>query len=96
MIVGVCGLGYTGSGAVLDLLKEFDENYVIDAMEFALAYTPDGLEDLEYHLVKSPSRYFSSDIAIKRFKNYIKSRCTLRSKYKAVTIIRLNLYHMTT
>lgn len=85
MIIGVCGLGYTGSSAVVDFLKEFDENYVIDAMEFALAYIPDGLEDLEYHLIKSPSRYFSSDIAIRRFKNYIESRCTPRSKYKAVT-----------
>lgn len=85
MIIGVCGLGYTGSGAVLDLLKEFDENHVIDQLEFAIAYNPDGLEDLEYHLLKNVSRYLSSDIAIKRFKNYIKSKCTPRGTYQIVT-----------
>lgn len=85
MIIGVCGLGYTGSGAVLDFLKEFEENQVIDEVEFSLAYFPDGLEDLEYHLVKNPSRYFSSDVAIKRFRNYYKSMCSPRSWYKNAT-----------
>lgn len=85
MIIGVCGLGYTGSGAVIDLLKEFEENHVIDEMEFAIAYAPDCLEDLEFHLVKNPSRYFSSDVAIRRFKNYIKFRNTPRSGYRVLT-----------
>ena len=84
MIVGVCGLGYTGSGAVLDYLKEFDDNFVIDKMEFALAYSPDGIADLEYHLM-NPSRYFSSDIAIRRFKKYIKVKYTPRSGYRLAT-----------
>ena len=85
MLIGVCGYGYTGSGAVLDFLKEFEENVVIDNMEFTLSYYPDGLEDLEYHLIKNVSRYFSSDAAIKRFNNYIKSLNTLRSPYKKLT-----------
>lgn len=72
--IGVCGLGYTGSGAVIDLLREFDDASVREDPEFSLVYTPDGLEDLEYHLVKAPSRYMSSDIAIKRFISYVKGR----------------------
>ena len=67
MIVGICGYGYTGSGAVLDLMKETDGCRVIET-EFMLPYFPDGLEDLEYHLMEQPSRFFSSDIALLRFR----------------------------
>lgn len=73
-IVGVCGMGYTGSGAVLDLLKEFDDLEVSADPEFSLSYIPDGLEDLEYHLVKAPSRYMSSDVAILRFIQMVNGR----------------------
>ena len=67
MIVGICGYGYTGSGAVLDLIKETDSCRLIET-EFMLPYFPDGLEDLAYHLVEQPSRFFSSDIALLRFR----------------------------
>lgn len=72
--IGVCGMGYTGSGAVIDLMKEFDDVDVNADPEFSLSYTPDGLEDLEYHLVKAPSRYMSSDVAIYRFKKFVEGR----------------------
>lgn len=74
MIVGVCGYGYTGSGAVLDLLKEYSECNVFDDFEFSIAYIPDGLKDLEYHLMIQPNRFMSSDIAVSRFIKYIEGR----------------------
>lgn len=85
MIVGVCGYGYTGSGAVLDFLKEFRDNKVIDDMEFTLTYLPGGLEDLEYFLTKNHSRFFSGDRAIKRFKRFIKSLNSPKHPYNKLT-----------
>lgn len=70
MIIGVCGYGYTGSGAVLDMLKEYDGLNIIENFELELIYKPDGIEALEYYLMKSPSRFFGSDTAIRRFLNY--------------------------
>ena len=71
MIVGVCGYGYSGSGAVLDLLKEYDEVYVADKMEFSFPYKPDGIEDLGRAICYNPRRYWSSDSAIRRFKRLL-------------------------
>ena len=70
MIVGVCGLGYTGSGAVHDLLREYSCCLIEDEEEMAFAYRPDGLEDLQYHIC-SPVRFMSSDVAIQRFRQYM-------------------------
>ncbi|OOM80319.1 sulfotransferase [Clostridium sp. BL-8] len=67
MIIGVCGYGATGSSAVVGLLKEFSGLQVYDDAEFKYAYKVDGLQDLEYHLVKQYSRHVSGDMAIKRF-----------------------------
>ena len=74
MIVGVCGCGYTGSGAYVDLLKEYEECNVFDDFELTIAYVPDGLKDLEYHLVIQPNRFMSSDVAIRRFIKFINGR----------------------
>ena len=83
MIVGVCGYGYSGSGAVLDYLREYEECFdVIDGVEFNLAYMPHGIQDLEYHLVKQVSRYYSSDAAIKDFLCLIKSMDSPNSIYR--------------
>lgn len=71
MILGICGFGYSGSGAILDLLKESSKCEVCDSFEFSMTYKPDGLEDLEWHITQ-PSRYFSSDSAIRRFIQYKK------------------------
>lgn len=80
MIVGVCGLGYTGSGAVIDLLKEYDSVQVQRGGEFWISYRPDGLEDLAYH-VNNPSRFTSSDVAILRFEKLIARFCQYPQKW---------------
>lgn len=81
MIVGVSGYGYTGSGAVTDYLKERSECDHID-VEFNLAYTPHGLQDLEYHLTQGISRYFSGDAAIKDFLHIIQKLNSPKSAYR--------------
>lgn len=86
MIIGVCGYGYTGSGAVIDLLKEYDDVSVNDDFEFTLTYWPDSIEDLEYQLVKKPCRFFSSDMAINRFVKFIKKEnLSPKGWYKTAT-----------
>ena len=72
MIIGTCGFASTGSSAVSDYLKEFDENQVLDAFEFTIPYLPDGLEDLEYHLMQHTCRDDSCGIAIPRFRRYMR------------------------
>lgn len=67
MIIGACGFGATGSSLVTDLLSEFDELQHFGDFEFSFVYKADGVEDLEYHLVKQFSRSISGDTAIKRF-----------------------------
>jgi hypothetical protein len=67
MIVGVCGFGYTGSGAVLDLLKEYRETSVIEEPEFYVSYIPGGIEDLEYNLVTNPRRFMGCNMAFRNF-----------------------------
>lgn len=71
MVIGICGYGYTGTGAVFSLLKEFDKVRCLsggrDDIEFTLSYVPDGLEDLEYHLCINPTKGVGCDSAIYRF-----------------------------
>ena len=66
--IGACGYGWTGSGAVLDLLKEYGENQVLDGLEFNITYLPDGLQDLRFHLTEDCSRFYGSDVALRRFR----------------------------
>ncbi|WP_347145143.1 hypothetical protein [Phocaeicola dorei] len=73
MLVGVSGFGSTGSGAVMDYLREFDEVGAGRSMELAFLYDPDGVLDMEYHLILNPIRFYSGDAAIKRFKRIIYS-----------------------
>lgn len=74
VIVGVCGFGSTGSGAVVDFLREFpDEVSAGKNLEMSFLYDPDGVLDLEYRLVKQPVRFYSGDAAIKRFRQVISS-----------------------
>ena len=73
MIIGILGHGVSGGSAIVDVLKEFEEiKMTAHDREFPIAYAPDGLLDLEYHLVKQPVRYYSSDIALHRFLEYVK------------------------
>lgn len=76
MIIGVCGYGYSGSDAMADLLREFedcDTQTSKQTHEFLFPYCPHGLQDLEYHLVYGGTRYFSSDIAIKEYRRLVKT-----------------------
>ena len=67
MIIGACGYAATGSGAVYDFLKEFDEIQYGNDSEFKYVYKVDGLQDLEYHLTKQYNKGASGDMAIARF-----------------------------
>lgn len=72
--IGVCGYGYTGSGAVYDLLREFDQCSAVNTdldFEFMLPYIQHGLQDLEFQIMRS-SRFFSTDAAIKDFIRLVK------------------------
>lgn len=74
MEIGVCGFGYSGSGAVICLLKEYDGINYLDSnkvFEFTISYIPDGLEDLEYNLCINPSKGTRCDIAFYRFHQLI-------------------------
>ena len=86
MVIGICGYGYTGSGAVIDLLKEYKDIQVSDDFEFALTYWPDSIQDLEYHLCYAPARFFSSDTAIRRFHTFVeKENKSPKGWYKVAT-----------
>lgn len=69
MIINVCGFGWSGSGAYLDLLREYDETTFPNKRdwEFNLLWVPDGLYDLEYKLCHKHCRIFDSALAIERF-----------------------------
>lgn len=90
MIIGSCGFGGTGSSVFTDLLREYDGIQVFDNFEFTLAYRVDGLQDLEFHLVKQYSKTSSGDYAIKRFLDmskcyktpFINKPCKGRTFYK--------------
>ncbi len=67
MDIGICGFGYSGSGAVIDLLKEYGDVNVADGTELFLTYFPDGLIDLHHHVCEYHARFFNGDVAVKRF-----------------------------
>ena len=81
MVIGICGMGGTGSDAVLYILKECKNINVLYEKEFLLTYFPDGLEDLEYRLMNQKARYYSSDIAIKSFKKFTNAICHNEKSY---------------
>lgn len=66
------GYHYTGSGVIDDLLRECDNvcqgSY---EAELKILFEPDGIADLEYHLVDNPTR-LGSGLAIKRFMAFAK------------------------
>ncbi len=68
--VCVAGFGYSGSGALLDILKEFNDYFVFEK-EFRILKDPDGLIDLENALIDNWQE-LGSDIAIRRFKRLIR------------------------
>ncbi len=87
MIICTAGFSWSGSSAVCDYLKEFDDNQVFNDCEFLLAYYPDGLEDLDYHLNVNCSKFLSSCTAIPRFRkvaNYL-LKIPTKGKIKKIT-----------
>lgn len=69
MIINLCGFGWSGSGAFLDLLKEYEDVTFPNRkhFEFNFLWVPDGLYDLEQKLCYKHCRIFDSDLAIRRF-----------------------------
>ena len=69
MILNVCGFGWSGSGAYIDLLREYEEVTfpTSDTWEFNFIWAPDGLYDLEQKLCVKHCRIFDSFLAIERF-----------------------------
>lgn len=80
-MIGVCSYGTTGSQAFIDLLKEYDNLEVLDKKEFVISYFPNGLEDLEYHLMNQKAKFYSSDIGIKNFLEYMNAICHNNKSY---------------
>ena len=78
MTIGVCGYNSTGSSAVLDLLKEYDENQFIEE-EFSFLFLPDGLSSLDY-AVAGPDMFFSGDVGVTRFLTFADNYLSLFSK----------------
>lgn len=56
----------TGSSAITDLFREFDNCGNLGDYEFRFLQDPDGISDLEYNIVENNHRYNTSN-AIKRF-----------------------------
>ena len=72
MIISVCGFGSTGSSAASDYLAECANTQNLDQLEFTLITGVDGMEDLEYHLMKHNSRQSASICAIQRFQEKVR------------------------
>lgn len=68
MIIGACGFGSTGSSAVSDYLKEFNQFQVLDKIEFTWVSSVDGLIDLDFHLNHPHNRTTDSIYAIERYR----------------------------
>lgn len=67
MIVGVCRFSWSGLGAVLDYLIEFEENQVYTPGTI-IAYHPDGLCDLDIYVNENCGKFLPSGVVILRFK----------------------------
>lgn len=74
MFISTCSFGSTGSSAVSDYLRECDDIQVLDKFEFTIATAVDGLEDLEFHLMKQTGRQSGSIYAIQRFEKLVESK----------------------
>lgn len=74
MVVSTCSFGSSGSSAVTDYLAECENVCVFDKLEFTLVTQIDGIEDLEFHIMKQNSRHSSGVYAIQRFRKVINNR----------------------
>lgn len=69
-IITCAGFGGSGSSAITDILKEFEQVNSLGDFEFTLAHELDGLSDLEYYIVENKHR-LNVDAAIYRFSDLI-------------------------
>lgn len=70
--IACVGYHYSGAGVIDDLFRECDNVYQGEyEAELRFLHDPDGISDLEYHLVNNPHR-LGSGLAIKRFIAYAK------------------------
>ncbi len=60
----------TGSSAITDFVSEFDNVYSFTDEEFRFVHDPDGISDLEYHLIENFNRH-NSGHALKRYKRLV-------------------------
>ncbi len=65
-IFSTTGCYGTGSSAVTDFIKEFEEIDCKSDYEIRFIHDPDGISDLEYNLVENPNRHNTSH-SLKRF-----------------------------
>lgn len=59
----------TGSSAITNYLEEFEDCFSLTDYEFRFLYDPDGVSDLEFHLVQNHHRH-NSGYALKRYKKF--------------------------
>ena len=72
MKIITCASYYTtGSSAVTDFCSEFSCCSSVGDHEFRFIYDPDGIRDLEFHLIENNNRHNTSN-AIKRYLNFAK------------------------
>lgn len=69
-IITCTGYFGTGSSAVTDFVTEFDTVKSMGDYEFRFLHDPDGVADLQYHLVEHHNRH-NSGHAVKRFKRLV-------------------------
>jgi hypothetical protein len=94
VIIGVSGFSWSGSGAVIDYLMEF-ENLQIYSPEFIIAYHPDGLHDLDLNLNSSCAKFLSSGVAIPRFRKIANSLLKKPTRSKSKLLIENYLKQIT-
>lgn len=81
MIIDITGFGWSGSGAFIDLLREYDNVQFPNndsEWECYILHWVDGVKDLEYKLMEKNCRVYDSDIAVKRFLKAAKRFSTQR------------------
>lgn len=79
-IITCTGYGGTGSSAITDLLKEFNNGLSLGDVEFWFLQDFNGISDLEYFLIDGNHRS-RVNLVIKRFKKYIEEYGNYYEKY---------------
>ena len=70
-ILTTTGFYGTGSSAITDLIREYDNVCCQDDYEVRFLYDPDCISDLEYNVIDNPNRH-NTGHAIKRFRKQMK------------------------